>query len=171
MVVGCFHFITVHPIANELQGTVDTSESKMQLVVQRSMVLCGTIYLLTAVFGYLLFGEGTSEDILSDFDTDLGVPFSHALCIIVRISYALHIMLVFPLLNFSLRLNVDSILFSKAPPLAHDTVRFTLITGVLIFTIFIGSTVVPNIWIAFQFTGATATVCLGFIFPAIILLK
>jgi sodium-coupled neutral amino acid transporter 2 len=30
---------------------------------------------------------------------------------------------------------------------------------------------VPNIWVAFQFTGATATVCLGFIFPALILLK
>jgi len=41
----------------------------------------------------------------------------------------------------------------------------------LVGLIFIGSTLVPNIWVAFQFTGATASVCLAFIFPAFILLK
>lgn len=161
----------VHPIANELAGTVDSSDEKMHTVVRWSMFLCGTIYLCTATFGYLLFGDATGDDILSNFDTDLGVPFSHLICIIVRISYAVHIMLVFPLLNFSLRLNLDSILFPRATPLAHDTIRFTLITGFLICSIFFGSAVVPNIWIVFQFTGATATVCLGFIFPALVLLK
>jgi hypothetical protein len=90
--------VAVHPIANELAGTAD---EKMQHVVRWSMFLCGTIYLCTATFGYLLFGEGTSDDILSNFDTDLGVPFSDVICVIVRISYAVHIMLVFPLLNFS----------------------------------------------------------------------
>lgn len=163
--------VAVHPIANELAGTVDSSDEKMQTVVRWSMFLCGTIYLCTATFGYLLFGDATGDDILSNFDTDLGVPFSHLICIIVRISYAVHIMLVFPLLNFSLRLNLDSILFSRAAPLAHDSVRFALITGFLICCIFLGSAVVPNIWIVFQFTGATATVCLGFIFPALVLLK
>ncbi|XP_024402654.1 amino acid transporter AVT6A [Physcomitrium patens] len=165
----CHH--NVHPIANELAGTADSSHETMKNVVQWSMFLCGTIYLCTATFGYLLFGEATSHDILSNFDTDLGVPYSHLICIIVRISYAVHIMLVFPLLNFSLRLNLDAILFPRATPLAHDTIRFSLVTGFLICCIFFGSAVVPNIWIAFQFTGATATVCLGFIFPAIVLLK
>jgi sodium-coupled neutral amino acid transporter 2 len=160
--------VAVHPIANELAGTAD---EKMQHVVRWSMFLCGTIYLCTATFGYLLFGEGTSDDILSNFDTDLGVPFSDVICVIVRISYAVHIMLVFPLLNFSLRLNLDAILFPRATPLAHDTVRFSAITAFLILCVFFGAAVVPNIWIAFQFTGATATVCLGFIFPALVLLK
>ncbi|XP_024403998.1 amino acid transporter AVT6A [Physcomitrium patens] len=165
----CHH--NVHPIANELSGTADSSDEKMRNVVRWSMLLCGTIYLCTATFGYLLFGDATSDDILSNFDTDLGVPFSHLICIIVRISYAVHIMLVFPLLNFSLRLNLDSFLFPRATPLAHDTVRFSLITGFLISCVFLGAAVVPNIWVAFQFTGATATVCLGFIFPALVLLK
>lgn len=163
--------VAVHPIADELAGTADSSGEKMQNVVRWSMLLCGTIYLCTATFGYLLFGEGTSEDILSNFDTDLGVPFSDVICVIVRISYAVHIMLVFPLLNFSLRLNVDAILFPRATPLAHDTLRFSLITGFLICSVFFGAAIVPNIWIAFQFTGATVTVCLGFIFPALVLLK
>jgi sodium-coupled neutral amino acid transporter 2 len=135
------------------------------------MTLCGIIYICTATFGYLLFGDSISDDILSNFDTDLGVPFSHTICIIVRISYAVHIMLVFPLLNFSLRLNLDSFLFPNAAPIAHDTMRFSTLTCLLTSGVFIGSALVPNIWVAFQFTGATATVCLGFIFPALILLK
>jgi sodium-coupled neutral amino acid transporter 2 len=43
---------------------------------------------------------------------------------VFRISYAMHIMLVFPLLNFSLRLNLDSFLFPNAAPLAHNTVLY-----------------------------------------------
>jgi sodium-coupled neutral amino acid transporter 2 len=163
--------VTVHPIANELEGNVESADEKMQRVVRWSMTLCGIIYLCTATFGYLLFGDSISDDILSNFDTDLGVPFSHTICIIVRISYAVHIMLVFPLLNFSLRLNLDSFLFPNAAPIAHDTMRFSTLTCLLTTGVFIGSALVPNIWVAFQFTGATATVCLGFIFPALILLK
>jgi hypothetical protein len=143
----------------------------MQKVVRDSLVLCTGIYLCTAMFAYLLFGEATSDDVLANFDTDLGIPFAHTIALIVRASYAVHIMLVFPLLHFSLRLNVDGLLFPKAHPLVHDNLRFVLLTGVLVGLIFIGSTLVPNIWVAFQFTGATASVCLAFIFPALILLK
>jgi sodium-coupled neutral amino acid transporter 2 len=162
----CHH--NVHPIANELAGTAD---EKMRNVVRWSMFLCGGIYVCTATFGYLLFGDGTSDDILSNFDTDLGVPFSEVICVIVRISYAVHIMLVYPLLNFSLRLNLDAIMFPRATPLVLDSVRFSLITGFLLCCVFLGAAIVPNIWIAFQFTGATCTVCLGFIFPALVLLR
>ena len=134
--------VAVHLIVNELAGTAD---EKMQHVVRWSMFLCGTIYLCTATFAYLLFGEGTSNNILSNFNTDLGVPFSDAICVIVRISYAMHIMLAFPLLNFSLRLNFNAILFPRATLLAHDTIRFSTITAFLIFCVFFAASVVPNI--------------------------
>ncbi|CAK9235462.1 unnamed protein product [Sphagnum troendelagicum] len=165
----CHH--NVHPIANELEVSTEPSDLKMQKVVRDSLVLCTGIYLCTAMFAYLLFGEATSDDVLANFDTDLGIPFAHTIALIVRASYAVHIMLVFPLLHFSLRLNVDGLLFPKAHPLVHDNLRFVLLTGVLVGLIFIGSTLVPSIWVAFQFTGATASVCLAFIFPALILLK
>ncbi len=163
--------VSVHPIANELEVSTEPSDLKMQKVVRDSLVLCTGIYLCTAMFAYLLFGEATSDDVLANFDTDLGIPFAHTIALIVRASYAVHIMLVFPLLHYSLRLNVDGLLFPKAHPLVHDNLRFVLLTGVLVGLIFIGSTLVPNIWVAFQFTGATASVCLAFIFPALILLK
>ncbi|KAL5168507.1 Amino acid transporter AVT6B [Glycine soja] len=37
------------------------------------------VYLLTSFFGFLLFGEGTLDDVLANFDTDLGIPFGSVL--------------------------------------------------------------------------------------------
>ncbi|XP_020530825.1 putative sodium-coupled neutral amino acid transporter 7 isoform X4 [Amborella trichopoda] len=37
--------------------------------------------------------------------------------------------------------------------------------------IFIGANFIPSIWDAFQFTGATAATCIGFIFPAAITIR
>ncbi|CAJ1975468.1 unnamed protein product [Sphenostylis stenocarpa] len=47
-----------------------------------------------ALFGFLLFGESTLDDVLANFDTDLGIPYSSLLNDVVRISYALHLMLM-----------------------------------------------------------------------------
>ncbi|PNX58445.1 amino acid transporter, partial [Trifolium pratense] len=90
---------------------------------------------------------------------------------IVRISYALHLMLVFPVIFFSLRFNLDDLFFPSAKSLEFDKFRFSLITTGLIFLLYVAANFVPSIWDVFQFTGATATVCLGFIFPAAIALR
>ncbi|KAK9276318.1 hypothetical protein L1049_005849 [Liquidambar formosana] len=87
------------------------------------------------------------------------------------ICYALHLMLVFPIIFYPLRLNLDGLLFPSARPLVSDNRRFTLISIGLISLVFLGANFIPSIWAAFQFTGATATVCLGFIFPAAIALR
>ncbi|KAJ0099377.1 hypothetical protein Patl1_21582 [Pistacia atlantica] len=89
----------------------------------------------------------------------------------VRVSYAAHLMLVFPIVFYPLRLNMDGLLFPSSRPLASSNVRFALITAGLITVIFLGANFIPSIWDAFQFTGATAAVCIGFIFPAAITLR
>ncbi|CAK8561692.1 unnamed protein product [Lathyrus sativus] len=156
----------VHTIDNELGDS-----SSIQPVISASLVLCSSIYILTALFGFLLFGESTLDDVLANFDTDLGVPYSHVLNDIVRISYALHLMLVFPVIFFSLRFNLDDLVFPTAESLELDNCRFSLITTGLISLLYVAANFVPSIWDVFQFTGATATVCLGFIFPAAIALR
>ena len=143
----------------------------MQGVVQTALVLCSSVYVMISFFGFLLFGEGTLDDVLANFDTDLGIPFGSVLNDAVRISYAAHLMLVFPVVFFPLRLNIDGLLFSKSRPLVLDNVRFASLTIALIGVIFLGANFIPSIWDAFQFTGATAAVCIGFIFPAAITLK
>lgn len=161
------HF-NVHPIWVELE---DRSESKMREVGKISLSLCTFVYLASSFSAYLLFGEKTDSDVLSNFDEDLKIPGSDILNGTVRIGYAFHVMLVFPLIFFALRQNVDNVLFPKARTLVIDNFRFWLLTIILMGIIFLGALLVPNIWIAFQFTGATSAVAIGFIFPAIIALS
>ena len=126
---------------------------------------------MTSFFGFLLFGDATLDDVLANYDTNLGIPYSSLLNDAVRVSYAAHLMLVFPIVFYPLRLNLDGLLFPTSRPLVLDNLRFALVSIGLIAVIFLGANIIPSIRDAFQFTGATAAVCLGFIFPAAITLK
>ncbi|KAF5740086.1 Amino acid transporter [Tripterygium wilfordii] len=160
----CHH--NVHPIDNELKDP-----TQMKSIVHTSLMLCSTVYIATSFFGVLLFGDQTLDDVLANFDGDLGIPYSSFLDDVVRASYGLHLMLVFPLVFYSLRLNVDGLLFPHAIPITFDNRRFFLVTVALMGLIFVGAEFVPDIWDAFQFTGATAAISVGFIFPAAITLR
>lgn len=155
----------VHTIENELED-----RKQIRGVVRSSLALCSTVYVMISLFGFLLFGDATLDDVLANFDTNLGVPFSSVLSDVVRVSYAAHLMLVFPIVFFPLRLNLDGLLFPSARPLVLSNIRFAVISIGLIGLIFLGANFIPSIWDAFQFTGATAAVCIGFIFPAAVTL-
>ncbi|XP_043725327.1 amino acid transporter AVT6C-like [Telopea speciosissima] len=159
-----FHF-NVHPIAAELPNP-----SKMVSAVRISLVLCTAIYLTVGFFGYLLFGDSIMSDILTNFDRDSSSPMGKLLDDTVRLSYAFHLVLVFPLLNFSLRANIHE-LFNKSSPSALDTTRFVFHTCCLLGIIYIAAIALPDIWYFFQFTGSTSAVCLTFIFPGAIVLR
>ncbi|PKA46323.1 Amino acid permease 6 [Apostasia shenzhenica] len=156
----------VHIIDNELEDS-----SQIKPIVRTSLALCSSVYIATSFFGYLLFGEFTLHDVLANFDTDLGIPNSAALNDVVRVSYAAHLMLVFPIIFHAMRLNLDGLLFPSARPLSSENCRFILISAVLLSLIFLAANFIPSIWDAFQFTGATAAVCIGYIFPAAMALK
>lgn len=159
------HF-NVQPIYNELKGR---SPRKMDKVGRITTVLCVVIYFTTAVSGYLLFGDDTESDVLTNFDRDLGIRFSLALNYVVRIGYVLHLLLVFPVVHFSLRQTVSALVFKE--PLPQGRVKTLALTAALLGLIYLGSTMIPNIWVAFKFTGATTGLSLGFIFPCLIALK
>uniref|UniRef100_A0A0D3F9Z4 Amino acid transporter transmembrane domain-containing protein n=1 Tax=Oryza barthii TaxID=65489 RepID=A0A0D3F9Z4_9ORYZ len=111
--------------------------SQIRPIVRASLLLCLVVYTTTSFFGFLLFGEATLDD-----------------------------MLVFPIVFHALRFNMDGLLFPSARPLSSDNRRFGAITAALLMVIFLAANFVPNIWDAFQFTGATAAVAIAYIFPA-----
>ncbi|KAK9069817.1 hypothetical protein SSX86_010213 [Deinandra increscens subsp. villosa] len=144
---------------------------KMNKVGRFTTVLCVMIYASTAIAGYLLFGNDTESDILTNFDKPLGIRFSTALTYIVRIGYVFHLVLVFPVIHFSLRQTVDELAFNGSSPLQENRKRCLALTFVLLALVYLGSTMIPSIWTAFKFTGATTAVSLGFTFPALIALR
>lgn len=156
----------VHPIGFELDKPSD-----MISAVKISMVLCASIYFSIGLFGYLLFGDSIMPDILVIFDTTSDSAVGSLPNDIVRLSYAFHLMLVFPLLNFSLRANIDEFLFPRKTLLAEDNKRFVFLTLVLLVFTYLTAIMFPNIWYLFQFMGSTSAVCLAFIFPGAIVLR
>ncbi|KAF2296332.1 hypothetical protein GH714_037434 [Hevea brasiliensis] len=160
-----FHF-NVHPIGFELGKPSD-----MISAVRISLVICAVIYFSIGIFGYLLFGESIMADILVNFDRSSDTASGALLNDMVRLSYALHLMLVFPLLNFSLRANIDEFLFPRKTLLAKDTTRFVSLTLIILIFTYLLAIAIPNIWYFFQFVGSTSAVCLAFIFPGAIVLR
>ncbi|KAF9674541.1 hypothetical protein SADUNF_Sadunf10G0137800 [Salix dunnii] len=160
-----FHF-NVHPISSDLGKPSD-----MISAVKISLLLCAGIYFSTGIFGYLLFGESIVADILVNFDQSSDTAIGALLNDTVRLSYAFHLMLAFPLLNFSLRANIDELLFPKKPLLEKDSIRFASLTLVLLVFAYLAAIAIPNIWYFFQFMGSTSAVCLAFIFPGAIVLR
>ena len=110
-------------------------------------------------------------DVLMNFDESSGSSIGSLLNDIVRASYAIHLMLVFPLLNFSLRANLDELLFPKKVSLVNDNKRFFGLTFPLLISCFLAAIAIPDIWYFFQFLGSTSTVSIAFIFPAAIVLR
>ncbi|KAH1038848.1 hypothetical protein J1N35_040591 [Gossypium stocksii] len=160
-----FHF-NVHPIGLEMDKPSD-----MMKAVRISLILCGTIYFTVGIFGYLLFGESIMPDILVNFDQNSGSALGSLLNDVVRLSYALHLVLVFPLLNFSLRANIDEFLFPSRPILAKDSTRFMSLTLILLAICYLAAIAIPNIWYFFEFMGSTSAVSLAFVFPGAIALR
>jgi amino acid permease len=74
------HF-NVQPIYYELK---EETPQNMYKIGRISTLLCVVVYALTAVSGYLLFGEDTESDVLTNFDKNLGIRFSTLLNYIVR---------------------------------------------------------------------------------------
>lgn len=118
-------YSVVHSIDNELEDT-----SGIRPVVRTALGLCSSVYV--SLFGFLLFGDGTLDDVLANFDTDLGIPYSAVLNDAVRVSYAAHLMLVFPIVFYPLRLNIDGLCFPASWPLVNSNTRL-LLTLVLEF--------------------------------------
>ncbi|XP_002520821.2 amino acid transporter AVT6C [Ricinus communis] len=165
-VTGLGFHINVHPIRAELGKTSD-----MNSAVRISLIICVALYFAIGFIGYLLFGDSVMADILVNFDQNSNTPIGRLLDDIVRLSYAVHLIFVYPVMNFSLRANIDELLFPKRPILAMDTTRFVSLTCALLAATYTTAIAIPNIWYFFQFMGSTTIVCLSFIFPGLIILR
>ncbi|XP_058748239.1 amino acid transporter AVT6C-like isoform X2 [Vicia villosa] len=167
-VTGFGFHVNVHPIRAELVKPTDMSSA-----VRISLLISVAIYFAIGFFGYLLFGDSIMPDVLVNFDQNSDSSFGRWLDNVIRLSYALHLALVFPIMNYSLRANIDELLFTKKnkAPLALDTPRFVSLTLVLLAFTYLVAVAIPNVWYFFQFLGSTTIVCLSFIFPAAIILR
>ncbi|KAI7744929.1 hypothetical protein M8C21_016828 [Ambrosia artemisiifolia] len=158
--------VMIHPVRAELEN-----QSNMRSAVRISLAISVVIYMAVGFVGYLLFGESIMADMLVNFDQTSNSPGGLVVNAIVRLSYALHLMLVFPVIFYSLRANMDEMIFPQKTLLANDTTRFVSITCVLLAFVYFVAIALPNIWYFFQFMGSTTVACIAFVFPGAIVLR
>ncbi|KAL5058188.1 hypothetical protein RYX36_029792 [Vicia faba] len=143
----------------------------MKTAVRLAIMFCAVIYFTIGLFGYLLFGDSTQSDILINFDQSVGSAVGSLFNGLIRVSYALHVMLVFPIVNFSLRNNIDELIFPEKPLLVTDNKRFVILSLVILVFSYLAAIAIPDIWYFFQFLGSTTALSLAFIFPGAIVLR
>ncbi|XP_057523285.1 amino acid transporter AVT6C-like [Amaranthus tricolor] len=159
--------INVHPVRAELGEPSD-----MRLAIRISLLICALFYFSIGFFGYLLFGDSINADMLVNFDQiGHGTVISLVINAIVRLSYAIHLMLVFPIINYCLRFNIDELFFPDKPDLAKDKTRFLGLTVILLILVYVVAIAIPSIWYCFQILGSTTVLCLILIFPSSIVLR
>ena len=171
----CFHHryksilrdFAVHPIRAELGEPSD-----MKLAIRISLLICAVFYFSIGFFGYLLFGDSVNADMLVNFDQiSHDTVIASVINVIVRLSYAFHLMLVFPMLNYCLRANINELIYPGKLDLAEDKTRFMCLTAILLILAYVVAIAIPSIWCCFQILGSTTIICLMLIFPSMIVLR
>lgn len=159
----------VHPIYTELQPA---TERTMRQAMRISLFIVCNAYMISGIFAYVMFGNDTQGDVLANFTqetiSDLTGSQGAAtfIVIFVKSCYLFMLISVFPLLNYGLREALDAMVFPGAGPFTNA--RFYGITLTTALGSFVASMLIPSIFVAFQFIGATASALIGFIFPGVL---
>lgn len=141
------------------------SKVRMQRVTNISIGLSFTIYLISALFGYLTFYAHVDSELLQGYDVYLP---RDVLVMTVRLAILLAVLLTVPLIHFPARKAAVLLLFGARPFswFVHCLVTVCILAVVLILAIF-----VPDIRNVFGVVGSTTSSCLLFVFPGLFYLR
>lgn len=150
---------------------------QMKSVAKVALSSCTIIYILMAVSGYVLFGSKTEGDVLKNLTLDyvsrhLSVPIQVALVIVdgIGLMYCWPLMVNFVLKVWPGREAVSDLLMQKSA-VELDALPFYSLTAALVVGAYVLSVLIPEIYLITTMIGATACMCLAYIFPAALDLK
>ncbi|XP_069772374.1 probable sodium-coupled neutral amino acid transporter 6 isoform X2 [Narcine bancroftii] len=150
------------PIYCELQRP---SKSKMQKVANIGIVLSFSVYMVSALFGYLTFYEKVDSQLLHTYSRYL--PHD-AIIMSVRLCLLFSVLLTVPLIHFPARKSLMLLCFSNLPFSWFHHVIVTLAIQILIVLL---AMYVPNLQNIFGVVGSTTSSTLLFIYPGLFYLK
>lgn len=141
------------------------SKSRMQRVTNISISLSFTLYLISALFGYLTFYAHVDSELLQGYDVYLP---RDVLVMTVRLAILLSVLLTVPLIHFPARKAVILLLFGARPFswFVHCMATVSILTVVLLLAVY-----VPDIRNVFGVVGSTTSSCLLFVFPGLFYLR
>uniref|UniRef100_UPI00398F72D6 probable sodium-coupled neutral amino acid transporter 6 n=1 Tax=Pristiophorus japonicus TaxID=55135 RepID=UPI00398F72D6 len=153
---------SVLPIYCELRRP---SKSRMQKAVNTGITLSFSIYMLSALFGYLSFYGKVDSQLLHSYSQYLP---RDTVIMSVRICILFSVLLTVPLIHFPARKAFMLLLFSNRPFswLHHIAVTLSIQIVIVLLAMY-----VPNIQNIFGVVGATSSTALLFIYPGLFYLQ
>ncbi|KAM4523254.1 sodium-coupled neutral amino acid transporter 4 isoform 2-T4 [Fundulus diaphanus] len=152
----------VLPIYSELK---DRSRRKMQNVSNLSILAMLIMYMLSALFGYLIFYDNVEAELLHTFTK---VYKFDTMLLLVRLAVLTAVTLTVPIVLFPIRSSITTLLFSGRD---FSWTRHLLIAAFILAFNNMLVIFVPTIRDIFGFIGASAATMLIFILPAAFYLR
>jgi sodium-coupled neutral amino acid transporter 11 len=136
------------------------SRKSMARITNLSTALTAVLYLTMSICGYLLFIDDTEGNVLNGFDK------REKLIIGAKVAITLVVVTSFPLVHFSARQSIDSLLFDRP----FSWIRFILEAVVICIPVYGISVLIPDLADLVGFTGATIGTLIQFVIPALFFL-
>jgi len=151
--------VNVFSIYGELQRP---SIRRMNKVVDRAQAISLSIYCLIGVFGYVRYASDTGGNILQN------LSISDPMVALAQIAVGLTIVLAYPLSVFPARFTIEMGFF---PRHRRSTLRFILITLLIVLPSLALAIYTPGINTVFGLLGSTTSSVVCFILPPMFYLK
>ena len=157
----------VPPVYGELKQELQTP-AKFRLVSATSITLCGTVYALAGLFGYLRWYAAPGEfppDLLSVYHNSTSSPGLNVFIEVIVVAVAASFALSFPIMVYELRHSLQTLLFGHRP---FSWLRQLVLNVCIIVPVTVIAIYVPNIVDVFSVIGASTGACLVFLLPPLI---
>jgi len=158
--------VALLPVLNSLRRP---SAPRIRRVLTLSVVLCTVIYTTVGWAGYAAFGRRTAGNVLRNFDTSRASPLQQLAMRLMKAGIAASIVFTVPLVVVPMReTGIAALQHAGVVPSATGTARAQ---NALTVTYLLGAQAlaitVPNVELVFALVGATSSVMLGYILPAV----
>jgi len=133
----------------------------MSIIIRIAMFVCGLIYFLVSLFGYLTYDVNTKGNIFQSLS-------ENTLDQTLRILYSICILFHYPLIHYGIRTSLEERLFKGRD---FSIIRHVIETTVVVILSILVAIALPDLSDVFSLTGALTAFPISFIFPTAFYLK
>lgn len=156
----------LHPLMHEL---AEPRHDNMTIVTKYSLIITSLIYVAVGSCAFILFENDIETDVLKNFDEGLNIANPKYLTSVLKFGYVLTLAFSFPVISFSLRQNISLLLPSPLRIYGtelSESARFNGISLGVMLGAYALCMCIPDIYTAFQLTGSTVGLIIGFVLPS-----
>jgi sodium-coupled neutral amino acid transporter 11 len=145
--------VTLLPMITEMKSP---SVKKVSIIGASSVSACVFMYMTIAVFGYILFGDKTQDNILNSFDEN------DILILVAKIFITIVVILSYPLFLYATRECFENIFFAGKP---FSWPRWLIETAIICVFTYTVAVIFPSIKSVLGLSGATGSTLAAFVYP------